>query len=57
MVVIGGRIAALGASGETEVPAGARVIDARGAFLMPGSPTCHVHAWIEDDLYLFVANE
>ncbi len=56
VVVTGGRIAALGASEETEVPPGARVIDARGAFLMPGLADMHVHAWIEDDLYLFVAN-
>jgi imidazolonepropionase-like amidohydrolase len=56
VVVVDGRIAALGPRKETEVPAGARVIESQGAYLMPGLADMHVHAWIEDDLFLFVAN-
>jgi len=43
-VLIGsGRINALGASQQIAVPAGARVIDGRGKFLIPGLWDMHVH--------------
>lgn len=56
VVVADGRIAALGPAGDVAVPAGARRIDGRERFLMPGLADMHVHVWDENDLYLFVAN-
>ncbi len=56
VVVSGGRVEALGPSGEVAVPAGAFVVDARGKWLMPGLADMHVHTWSQDDLYLFVPN-
>ena len=50
VVIRDGRIAALGPSAEVECPAGARRIDGRGRFLMPGLADMHVHvprvAWV-----------
>jgi hypothetical protein len=47
VLVRDGRIAGIGATGEIAVPAGARVIDGTGRFLMPGLTDAHVHfeAW------------
>ena len=42
-VVRGDRILCAGAAGECDVPPGARVIDARGRFLIPGLIDSHVH--------------
>jgi imidazolonepropionase-like amidohydrolase len=53
-----GRIAALGPRSKVTVPAGARVIDGRGKYLLPGLADMHVHLeYIEDPnvLKLFVA--
>lgn len=44
VVVEGNRIVAVGASGATSVPAGARVVDARGKYLIPGLWDMHVHS-------------
>lgn len=59
VLVRGERIAAEGPSGSVRVPAGARVIDGRGRWLMPGLADMHVHLeYLEnpDVLKLFVAN-
>jgi imidazolonepropionase-like amidohydrolase len=57
IVVDGGRIAALGTSGTVAVPGGARTVDARGKFVIPGLWDMHAHLW-EDDVTvpLLVAN-
>jgi imidazolonepropionase-like amidohydrolase len=51
VLVRDGRIAAVG----QKAPAGARIIDGRGKFLMPGLADMHVHLVRENDLALFVA--
>jgi tetratricopeptide (TPR) repeat protein len=51
-----GAIAALGAAATTPIPAGAKVVDAHGAWLMPGLADLHTHAQEPDDLYLYVAH-
>lgn len=43
VVVRGERIAAVGPAGRTPVPAGARVVDGRGRYLVPGLTDAHVH--------------
>jgi imidazolonepropionase-like amidohydrolase len=43
VVVTGTRIAAVGARGRVEVPQGARVVDAKGKFLLPGFIDTNVH--------------
>jgi imidazolonepropionase-like amidohydrolase len=53
------RIAAVGPRRRVAIPRSARIIDARGRFLMPGLADAHVHLeYIEDPnvLKLFVAN-
>ena len=42
-VVRGDRILCAGAAGECEIPRGARVIPARGQYLIPGLIDSHVH--------------
>src|SRR5262245_32716157 len=51
----GDRIVALGPSSRLAVPAGARIIDGRGRFLMPGLSDMHVHLRWAEELPLFVA--
>ena len=46
VVVRGGRIAAVGPSAGVHVPAGARVVDGRGRYLIPGLWDMHVHTSI-----------
>ena len=43
VIVLQGRIVAVGPVAATRVPAGARVIDGRGRYLMPGLSDMHVH--------------
>lgn len=43
VVIRGGRIAEIGPSGSTTVPAGAEVVDAEGRYLIPGLVDMHVH--------------
>lgn len=43
VVVEDGRIVAVGPTGEVEIPAGARVVDARGGALIPGLVESHSH--------------
>jgi len=64
VIVRDGKIAALGPSASTPVPAGAQRIDARGKFLMPGLAEMHAHVppgnptreQLEDIMFLYVAN-
>jgi imidazolonepropionase-like amidohydrolase len=44
LLVRGGRIVRIGAADEVPVPPGARVLDARGAYAIPGLWEMHVHA-------------
>ena len=46
VLVEGNRIAFAGPSADAKVPAGARVIDGRGKFLIPGLWDMHVHAFV-----------
>ncbi len=55
VVVKGDRIAALGPTGQVEVPAGATVIDGAGKWVMPGLADMHVHLGYKDELTLFLA--
>src|SRR5690349_4992549 len=43
LVISGGRITAIGHSRELPVPAGARVMDVHGKFLIPGLWYMHIH--------------
>jgi imidazolonepropionase-like amidohydrolase len=59
VVIRGMRISVVGPSPSTAVPSGARVIDARGKFLIPGLWDMHVHTSIIGGralLALYVAN-
>src|SRR5262249_12280119 len=56
VVVEKDRIAAVGPSASTRVPAGARVVDARGLYLAPGLADMHVHLYTEEDLAVHVLN-
>src|SRR5688572_13478739 len=59
VVVRGNRIVAVGPAASTSVPAGARVIDGRGKFLIPGLWDMHVHTTMpggRDVLELYIAN-
>jgi imidazolonepropionase-like amidohydrolase len=56
VVVTGERIAAVGKSGEVGVPNGARVVDGRGKYLIPGLWDMHVHTVSESFLPLYLAN-
>ena len=44
LLVRGGRIVRMGTAAEVRVPPGARVLDARGAYAIPGLWDMHVHA-------------
>jgi imidazolonepropionase-like amidohydrolase len=59
VVIQGNRIVRVGPSGSVAVPAGARSVDGRGKFLVPGFWDMHVHTAIaggRDLLPLYVAN-
>jgi len=59
VVVRGNRIASVEATARAQVPSGARVIDGRGKFLVPGFWDMHVHTAIAGGrplLSLYVAN-
>src|SRR2546421_1033137 len=43
VLVTGDRIAAVGKTGEVGVPEGARVVDGKGKYLIPGLWDMHVH--------------
>ena len=50
VVVSGNRIQAVGRDGEVQVPAGMRVIDARGKTLLPGLWDMHTHVGDDDGI-------
>ncbi|MDR7059968.1 MULTISPECIES: amidohydrolase family protein [unclassified Sphingopyxis] len=52
----GGKIAAIGAAGSLEVPAGAQVIDGRGKTLVPGIWDSHLHIGDDWDVLSNMAN-
>ena len=56
VVVADGRIIALGPSGSVFGPRGARTIDGRGKFLLPGLADMHVHLTTVEELPLYVGN-
>ena len=51
IILAGNRIRAVGASATTPIPAGARVIDARGQWVIPGLVDSHVHFFQSGNLY------
>ena len=55
VIVRDGRIAAVGARSEVALPAGLKIIDGRGAWLIPGLVDSHIHLG-ERSLGLLVAN-
>lgn len=59
VIVRDGRIVAIGESRRLKPPAGARIIDGRGRYLMPGLADMHAHLSMidpRDALFLFLAN-
>lgn len=56
VVIRDGRVVALGPSASVRAPVGARVIDGRGKYLIPGLVDAHVHLEEEADLPQFVAS-
>ncbi|MBM3310422.1 MAG: amidohydrolase family protein [Candidatus Aminicenantes bacterium] len=56
VVIDGGRIAEIGESEKIRPPQGARVVDAKDKFLIPGLWDMHVHWYHEAFLPLFIAN-
>lgn len=63
LIVRDGRIATIGPAAEVAVPAGARVIDGTGRFVLPGLAEMHAHVpgggdpgYVEEVLFLYVAN-
>lgn len=64
VVIVGGRVSAMGPAASTPVPAGATRIDGRGKFLMPGLAEMHAHVppgnptaeQLADIMFLYVAN-
>ncbi len=56
VVVKDGRIAEIGLSQNVRVPAGARRIDARGKYLIPGFTDAHVHLYSATEFPLYLAN-
>lgn len=51
IIVRGNRIAAVGPARDTPVPEGARVVDARGRWIIPGLVDGHVHFFQSGNLY------
>src|SRR5690349_14414918 len=56
VVVQAGRISAIGSSRNVQVPVGARRINGRGKYLMPGLTDAHVHLLSPTELPLYLAN-
>jgi imidazolonepropionase-like amidohydrolase len=56
VLVAGGRITALGKTGDVALPEGAQVVNGTGKYLIPGLWDMHVHIALPDYLKLFVAN-
>ena len=58
VVIVGNRIRAVGSVGTVRMPAGARVVDARGKYLIPGLWDMHTHSRRYTNIFypLFIAN-
>jgi hypothetical protein len=56
VVVVGDQIAAVGPSADVDVPSDAVVIDANGAYLMPGLADMHTHLDGDREFGLYLAN-
>jgi hypothetical protein len=58
VVIVGNRIHTMGSVRTVRIPAGARVVDARGKYLIPGLWDMHTHSEHSTDLFypLFLAN-
>lgn len=56
VIVEGGKITVVAPADTVSAPDGARVIDARGKFLIPGLADMHSHAIDEDDRLLYMAS-
>lgn len=63
VVVVDGRIASVAPDADADIPAGAKRIDARGKFLLPGLAEMHGHVpgddrrqYADDVLFLYVSN-
>lgn len=56
IVVVGAQIVALGPAAEITVPRGARIVDGRGKFVIPGLWDMHVHVFQDEYVPLFLVN-
>jgi hypothetical protein len=58
VVIVGNRIRAMGSGRTVQMPAGARVVDAQGKYLIPGLWDLHVHPFHSTDVFypLLIAN-
>jgi hypothetical protein len=58
VVIVGNRIVVMGKMGNVSVPKGARIIDAKGKYLIPGLWDMHTHSRRYTDFFypLFIAN-
>jgi hypothetical protein len=58
VVIVGTRIKAMGAAGKISVPPGARVVDARGKYMIPGLWDMHTHSRRYTDFFypMFIAS-
>lgn len=55
VIVQGGVITEMGPSASVEIPQGARVLDGRGAYLLPGLTDFHIHLRSTDELLSYLA--
>jgi hypothetical protein len=53
IVIDSGKIAAVGRAGETQIPSGARIVDARGKYVIPGLWDVHTHIQNQRELEIF----
>jgi imidazolonepropionase-like amidohydrolase len=56
VIVRDGKIAEVGSSASVRVPGGARVIEAKGKYLIPGLTDAHVHLQTPTEFPLYLAN-
>lgn len=54
VIVAAGRIEAVGPREQTAIPSGARALDLRGRWVMPGLVDMHVHLFSRDELPLYL---
>lgn len=56
VIVSKGRIAEIGPAAKVKIPSGAKIIDGKNQYLMPGLSDMHIHVWDTEDLVLYLAN-